>query len=139
MAAVLIVRDPDVARRREAIRVAEAALRRFDLEVASAEHGPVAISWGAFAGAPVSRAPGAFVLGEVIPGPGPERLDAAGYAERVAAAGMPPAFDGFHFAITFDARGAFSVAVDLLGALPVYHASWGEVLLGASSPALIAA
>lgn len=139
MAAVLIARDPDLERRRRGMRAAESALRRFDVEVSAAEHGTIGIVWGAFPGAPVSRSSGAFVMGDVIPGPGPERLNATDYAARVVQAGTPPAFDGFHFAATFDAQGALTVAVDLLGAFAVYHASAGDALLVGSSPALITA
>ena len=137
MSAVLIVRDPDPARRRHGMQAAESAMRRFDLVISSAEHGPIGIVWATFPGAPVSQAPGAFVMGDVIPGPGPERLSAAEYAQRVAQAGTPPAFDGYHFAATFDERGALTVAVDILGAFAVYHATVGEALLVASSPAPI--
>lgn len=139
MSAVLIVRDPDLMRRRRGVHAAEAAIRRFDLVVSSAESGSFAIVWGTFPGAPVSQAPGAFVMGDVIPGPGPERLGASEYSARVAGAETPPAFDGFHFAATFDALGSLTVAVDILGSFPVYHASVGEALLVASSPALITA
>ena len=77
MSAVVIIRDPDSERRRLGIQAAESAMRRFDLEVKSAELGTIAIVWATFPGGPVSRAPGAFVMGDVIPGPGPERLTAA--------------------------------------------------------------
>jgi asparagine synthase (glutamine-hydrolysing) len=139
MSGILIIRDHDPVRRRLGIQAAESALRRFDLVVSSAEHGTIAIVWGTFPGAPVTRSPGAFVMGDVIPGPGPERLTAEGYAERLAHDETPPSFDGFHFAASFDERGALTVAVDILGAFAVYHASVGETLLIGSSPALITA
>jgi hypothetical protein len=121
------------------MQAAEAAMRRFDVVVSSEEHGTIGVVWGTFPNAPVSRAPGAFVLGDVIPGPGPERLTAAEYAARAAGAAVPPAFDGYYFAATFDPRGALTAATDILGAFPVYHAIVGEALLVASSPALITA
>ena len=139
MAALLIVRDPDPERRRQGMQAAASAMGRFDLVASSLELGPIGVVWGTYPGAPVSQAPGALVLGDVIPGPGPERLAAADYAERVAQAGTPPAFDGLHYAVTFDARGALTVAVDVLGMLPVYHAGAGEAVLAGSSPALITA
>jgi len=139
MSAVLIIRDPDSERRRLGIQAAESTMRRFDLVVASAELGTIAIVWATFPGGPVSRAPGAFVMGDVIPGPGPERLTAAEYAERLTRAETPPAFDGYHFAATFEARGSLTVATDILGAFPVYHAVAGAALLVGSSPALITA
>src|SRR5258706_8587467 len=110
MSAVLVLRDPDPERRRRGIQAAESALREFDLPVASAEHGPVAVVWAAFAGAPVSSAPGALMMGDVIPGPGPERLTPAEDARSLGTDGVPPPFDGFHFAATFDAHGGLTVA-----------------------------
>lgn len=145
MSAVLIARDPDAERRRRGMAAAAAAMRRFDLTVSSADAGSIGLVWATFPGGPVDHspateaAPGAFVMGEVIPGPGPERLTAAAYAGQVAGLETPPALDGFHFASTYDPRGRFTVAVDILGAFPVYHARAGEALLVASSPALITA
>ncbi|HTO91534.1 MAG TPA: asparagine synthase-related protein [Candidatus Sulfotelmatobacter sp.] len=137
MSAILIVRDPDVGRRELGLRAAEAAMRRFDLAIGSGGRGPVAMRWGTFAGAPVSQAPGALVIGDLIPGPGAERLAAAEYAARAAREATPPACDGYYFAATFDALGALTIAADILGAFPVYYAGAGEALLVASSPALI--
>ena len=139
MAALMLVRDPDPLRRRARLAAAERAMRRFDLEVGSLEHGPIGLAWGAFAGAPIQQAPGVFLMGDVIPGPGPERLTAPAYAARCAGGEAPPAFDGLHLAIKFDANGALTVAADLLGTLPVYVAEAGEALLVATSPALIKA
>lgn len=137
MAAILIVRDPDPERRARGMRAAESAMRRFDIEVSASEHGIVGIVCGTYRGAPFSRTDGAVVLGDVICGPGPERLDARGYAGRVAPGEVPPPFDGYHFAAAFDAHGALTVAVDTLGTFPVLVATAGEALLVASSPALI--
>lgn len=137
MSALMLVRDPDPARRRARIEAAEAAMRRFDLEIGSLEHGPIGIAWGAYAGAPIQQAPGAFLMGDVIPGPGPERLGARAYAERCAGAAGPPTFDGLYLAVTYDADGAFTVSADSLGMLPVFTAEAGEALLVATSPALI--
>jgi asparagine synthase (glutamine-hydrolysing) len=139
MSAALVIRDPDSARRRRGIEAAVAAMRRFDLVTSSVDHDPISIVWGTFPGAPVSTSSNAFVMGDVIPGPGPERLTAADYAERLTPGEVPPAFDGYYFAATFDERGALTVAVDILGAFPVYRAEVGEALLVASSPALITA
>jgi asparagine synthetase B (glutamine-hydrolysing) len=138
MSAVMFVRDEDPARRRSGVEAAKQAMGRFDLVVESLEHGPISVVWATFSGAPVSHASGAFVMGDVIPGPGPERLDATGYAARCANEEAPPVFDGLHYAATYDERGALTVAVDLTGALPLYHAVSGHALLAASSPALIA-
>lgn len=139
MSGVMLIRDPDPARRRAGLAAAERVLRRFDLTVSSIEHGVVGLAWGAFAGAPVRHAPGAFVLGDVIPGPGPERLDAAGYAAACAGREVPPAFDGLHVAATFDEAGALSMAADVLGTFQVYAAEADERLWIATSPALITA
>ena len=139
MSAVMLLRDPDPARRRRGLAAADAALRRMGFEPSSIEHGAVGLAWGTYPGAPVQQAPGVFVLGDVIPGPGPERLDARGYAERCAGAATPPVFDGLYLAVTFDERGAFTLAVDLLGNFPIYSAVLGERVFAASSPALITA
>src|SRR5258706_15845016 len=98
MSAVLVLRDPDPERRRRGIQAAESALREFDLPVASAAHGPVAVVCPAFPGAPVSSAPGALMIRDAIPGPGPARLTPAEYARRLRTDGVPPPFDGFHLA-----------------------------------------
>ncbi len=137
MAAFFVVRDPAPERRRRGMQAAEAAMRSFDVEIASAERGDIGLVWGAFAGAPLDRAPGAFLLGEAIPGPGPERLSAAQYAVRVAVTGTPPACDGYYAAVTFGDDGALTVAADPLGTFPIYVAEAGTALLVASSPALI--
>jgi hypothetical protein len=137
MAGVLFLRDPDPVRLRRGLEAATAALRRMDLEVSSLEHGPIGIAWGSFAGAPVQHAPGVFVMGEVIPGPGPERCSAQSYAERCAGYDVPPPFDGLHVAATFDEHGAIRVVADLLGNFPIYTAALSERLFIATSPALI--
>lgn len=137
MAAILIVRDPDPERRARGVRAAESAMRRFDIDVSSSEHGVVGLVCGAYRGAPLSRTENAVVLGDVIPGRGSERLDAGAWAARVTPGDVPPAFDGYHFAASFDPRGALTVAVDTLGLFPVFVATAGEALLVASSPALI--
>lgn len=139
MSAVMVIRDPDPSRRRAGIAAAEAVLRRMDYDVSSIEHGEIGLAWGTYPGAPVQQAPGAFLLGDVIPGPGPERLGARAYADRCAGADAPPAFDGLYVALTFDERGAFTVAVDILGNFPIHSALLGERVFAASSPALITA
>jgi len=137
MAAILIVRDPDPERRRRGMRAAESAMRHFDIEVAASEQGVIGFVCGVYPGGPLSRCGGALVLGDVIPGPGPERLDAQGYARLAPAGGVPPAFDGYHLAASFDARGALTVAADTLGTFPVHVAEAEDAVLIASSPALI--
>jgi len=139
MAAVFIVREHDPERRRLGMQSAATAMRRFEVEIATSETGVIGVVRGAFPGAPVNVAPGAFLIGDVIPGPGPEHLDAGAYARRVAEAGVPPPCDGYHVAATFDAAGALTVATDVLGFFPLYVAVSGSALLIASSPALITA
>lgn len=137
MAAFFIARDPDPQRRQRGVEAAVAALRRFDLQTATDERGVFGIAWGVFHGAPLSAAPGALLIGDAIPGPVPERLDAPAWAARIGADGLPPVCDGFHVAAAFDPHGALTVAADTLGLFPVYVATAGEALLVASSPALI--
>ena len=137
MPALLIIRDRDPERRREGIRAVEKAIGQFKLEISSFEHGPFAVVYGVYPGAPVSTAYNAFVLGDAIPGPGPERLTASQYAEKVTPGETPLACDGFHVAATFDEAGALSVGLDALGTFPVFWGESNDALLVASSPGLI--
>jgi asparagine synthase (glutamine-hydrolysing) len=139
MSAILIVRDPDPVATRIRPMSAEASMRLFGLIGTSVRLGPIWVMWGGFVGAPFSQAPGTLVLGDAIPGPGPERLTAEQYAGLALRASVPPPLDGFHVAATFDPQGAITVATDILGAYPIYYANVGEKLLIASSPALIRA
>ena len=80
----------------------------------------------------------AIVWGDAIPGPGPERLDAAGlfheWDPRLHK--LPAAFDGFHAAIRYDAIEGLTAGCDILGYFPIYYGFREGVLMVGASPEL---
>ncbi|HVF40398.1 MAG TPA: asparagine synthase-related protein [Gemmatimonadaceae bacterium] len=98
--------------------------------------------WAIREGVPVSSTISAdataIVWGDAIPGPGPERLSAAGLLMKWAETNPRPfaCFDGFYAALRYDAKCGIVAGVDLLGLFPLYYASTADALVIASSPEL---
>jgi asparagine synthase (glutamine-hydrolysing) len=136
--------DPDRDRRERFLEKIEPLLPLMDgLVTGRCEGNHFAALWAASPHAPVSHvadaAGAALVWGDAIPGPGPKRLDAASlrkiWGEGKGA--VPAAFDGLHVALVHGHGGRMTVGADLLGIMPVYYCSRGDVLLAASSPELL--
>ena len=143
MTGVLILRDPDPARRARCVAATKARLRMAGEPVVDGiEVGDVAVVWGAWAGAPVDAAVAgdvhAVVLGDLVDGD--QHLSAADYAGRGwRPDGAPEPHDGYHLAVLVDPSGALSVDVDPLGLLPLYHWSEEGVVLATTAPGLLRA
>ncbi len=86
----------------------------------------------------VSGEGAAVVWGDAIPGPGAERIDAAGlfheWDPRLKP--IPQAFDGFHAAIRYDLDEGLTAGSDILGYFPVYYGFRDGVLIVGASPEL---
>jgi asparagine synthase (glutamine-hydrolysing) len=112
------------------------------LQLGSCSQGDFSSLWAAAPGAPISQvadSEGAAVLwGEAIPGPGPERIDAAGLREQWQGVmeNPPEAYDGFYAGVVQDRQRGLIVGADLLGLFPVYYCAVGGGVLIGSSPEL---
>jgi asparagine synthase (glutamine-hydrolysing) len=87
----------------------------------------------------VADSEGAAVLwGEAIPGPGPERIDAARLRDdwQGAKEDPPEAYDGFYAGVVENHQRGLIVGADLLGLFPVYYCAVGGAILIGSSPEL---
>ena len=142
MANFAVVVDPDPARR---ARFAAAAGPRLHLLpgllAGSCGEGEFQAVWAAAPRAPVGTArdrDGAAVIwGEAIAPASVARLVPAQLRERWHAASDPDGWltwDGFFVAVVYHRHLGVVAGADLLGLMPVYHWSNGEVLLIASSP-----
>ncbi len=104
--------------------------------------GSLSVAWAAGTHAPISTACQsdrlAALWGEAIPGPGPERLDAAALAEAWAPerAGVPQPCSGFHAGLLSDGNRRVRLGADLFGLFPIYYWHQGPVLLAGTSPEL---
>ena len=143
MANFVVVVDADAERRALFIRTIQPRMVLVDgLQLGSCSQGDFSSLWAAAPGAPISQvadSEGAAVLwGEAIPGPGPERIDAARLREQWQGVkeNPPEAYDGFYAGVVQDRQRGLIVGADLLGLFPVYYcAVRGGVLIG-SSPEL---
>jgi asparagine synthase (glutamine-hydrolysing) len=143
LANFVVVVDADAERRAVFTRAIQPRTAVVDgLQLGSCSQGDFSSFWAAAPGAPISQvadSEGAAVLwGEAIPGPGPERIDAAGLREQwQEVKGNPPeACDGFYAGVVQDRRQGLIVGADLLGLFPVYYCAVGEAILIGSSPEL---
>ena len=142
MANVLLIIDPEPARRTAFLRSTEAELA-FLPGLASGhwEHDTLAVRWAAAPTAPVSTASHAngsatLVIGEPIDASG-VAMDAASLGRRYAADFVaPPTANGFHAVVHHDSRAGTRIEADVLGLFPIYYWQAGPVLLAGSSPAL---
>ena len=140
LANFVVVVDADAQRRALFIRTIEPRMVLVSgLQSGSCSQGDFASLWAAAPGAPVSQvadSEGAAVLwGEAIPGPGPERIDAARLREQWQK-NSPEAYDGFYAGVVRDRQQGLIVGADLLGLFPVYYCSVGGAVLIGSSPEL---
>jgi asparagine synthase (glutamine-hydrolysing) len=143
LANFVVVVDADAERRALFIRTIQPRMVLVNgLQLGSCSQGDFSSLWAAAPGAPISQvadSEGAAVLwGEAIPGPGPERIDAAGLREQWQGVmeNPPEAYDGFYAGVVQDRQRGLIVGADLLGLLPVYHGAVGGGVLIGSSPEL---
>jgi asparagine synthase (glutamine-hydrolysing) len=112
------------------------------LQLGSCSQGDFSCLWAATPGAPISQvsdSEGAAVLwGDAIPGPGPERIDAARLRDdwQGAKEDPPEAYDGFYAGVVEHHQRGVIVGADLLGLFPVYYCAVGGAVLIGSSPEL---
>ena len=109
MANIILAFDPDDGHRQAIMRAAEERVGLLArLRLGAAGCGSLGVTWAAGPQAPISTdrlADRLSVLwGEAIPGPGPERLDAAALAQAwgLERAGTPRPFSGFHAGLFSD-------------------------------------
>jgi asparagine synthase (glutamine-hydrolysing) len=143
MANFLAIVDADDERRQWFVRRVRDEIAPLDsLRIANIEAGHFAAVWAAQDRAPISStrssAEAAIIWGDAIPGPGWERLDAAGLLRAWApCVDRPPApFDGFYAAVRYDQVSGLTAGADVLGLFPVYYAASGTTLIVSSSPEL---
>lgn len=137
--------DPDPVRRAAFISSAASSVAPFPgLAQGELGLGNLAVAWAAGRRAPVSRHEGpdgrAILFGDAIPGPGPERLTAAGLWRDWLGPDITelPSYDGYHVGIACSLRGEVRVGCDILGMFPLYWWQDGDVILFGSSIALFA-
>lgn len=117
---------------------AEAALRELGpLTIETHELGTIGAVWGSRLDAPLQHwsdgSRTTFLVGDVIPGPGPTRLTPREYDSLTKAReGMLPPCDGYHVAATIDGHGTLTIATDILGLFPVYYTSAGDTALAST-------
>ena len=143
MANIVLAFDPDDGRRLAFMRAAEERVGLFEgLRLGAAGCGSLGVTWAAGPQAPIStdrRADRLSLLwGEAIPGPGPERLDAAALALAwgLERSGTPQPFGGFHAGLLSDGSRRVRLGADLFGLFPIYYWHHGPVLLAGTSPEL---
>ena len=142
MANFIVLVDEDKERGSRFIKQVQPRLRIVDgLLEGSCAHGNFWAVWAASKRAPISHlsdGEGAAVLwGEAIPGPGPERLDAAGLRDRwQELSPEQTAYDGYYAGAVYGPDRGLMVGADLLGFFPVYYWSANGVVLVGSSPEL---
>ncbi len=143
MANFVAVLDPDPARRAAfAAAAAERVAPLPGLRLGRADQGELAVVWAAGPRAPVSTTSGpaglGLLFGDAIPGPGPERLDAAGLLDQWHGRGTaaPPAYDGYHAALAHTVTAGLRLGGDVMGMYPLYWWHDGTVTLVGSSAAL---
>jgi len=142
MANFVVIVDPDADRRRQFLqRVREKIAPVDGLQIESFGVGNFAVVWATYDRATVSSiwstTSAAVIWGDAIPGPGPERLDAAGLADAWKPdKTVPPSFDGFYAALRYDVHQGLTAGCDLLGFFPVYYATSSDTLLLGASPEL---
>jgi asparagine synthase (glutamine-hydrolysing) len=134
--------DPDEERRRRFLkRVRDGIAPLGGLRIDTVEVGDFAAVWAANDRAPISTAASgteaAVIWGDAIPGPGPERVDAARLLQLWEGRDATPAsFDGFHAAVRYNATHGLVAGADVLGLFPIYYAVRDNTLLVGSSPEL---
>jgi len=143
LANFVVIVDADAERRALFIRTIQPRMVLVNgLQLGSCSQGDFSSLWAAAPGAPISQvadSEGAAVLwGEAIPGPGPERIDAAGLREQWQGVmeNPPEAYDGFYAGVVQDRQRGLIVGADLLGLFPVYYCAVGGGVLIGSSPEL---
>jgi asparagine synthase (glutamine-hydrolysing) len=138
----IMVADPDPDRRAGFCRTAKPRLAMMDgLVLGECAAGEFAAMWASGPRAPVttwSDGAGAAVLwGRALADDG-RAVEAAElpalWADVVRT--MPPAFDGYHVAASYDPHRGLTVGADILGMYPVFWWSDGTVQLVGSSPEL---
>ncbi len=143
MANFVVVVDADAERRAVFTQAIQPRMALVDgLQSGSFSQGDFCVLWAAAPRAPVSQvddSEGAAVLwGEAIPGPGPERIDAAGLREQWQGVegGTLGVYDGFYAGVVYRPHQGLIVGADLLGLFPVYYCAVGRAILVGSSPEL---
>jgi asparagine synthase (glutamine-hydrolysing) len=143
LANFVVVVDADAERRSLFIRTIQPRMALVSgLQLGSCSQGDFSCLWAATPGAPISQvsdSEGAAVLwGDAIPGPGPERIDAARLRDdwQGAKEDPPEAYDGFYAGVVEHHQRGVIVGADLLGLFPVYYCAVGGAVLIGSSPEL---
>lgn len=143
MANFLVVVDPDPGRRARYCQVAGPRLAMLEgLVTGECAAGDFAAMWASGPRAPVtswSDGTGVAVLwGRALADDDGRAIEAAELPALWAdvARAMPPAFDGYHAAVSYHPHRGLTVGADILGMYPVFWWSDGTVHLVGSSPEL---
>jgi asparagine synthase (glutamine-hydrolysing) len=143
LANFLVVVDADAERRALFVRGVQPRMALVEgLQLGSCAYGDFTALWAVAPGAPVSCVADSegsgVLLGDAIPGPGPERIDAKGLREHWQGAQekRPEPYDGFHAGVVQDREQSVIAGADLLGLFPVYYSAVGGAVLIGSSPEL---
>jgi asparagine synthase (glutamine-hydrolysing) len=137
---VLMIVDPDADRRIRFIDAIRPKLPILDgLRSSSCAVGHFHAVWASSHKAPISQSidkGGAAVLwGDAIPGPGPQRIDAAGLQSTWinTSQNIPEPFDGYYMGVVYRPDVGITIGGDILGMFPIYYyATQTFVLLGTS-------
>ena len=139
----VVVVDTDANRRNSYIQKLRPLLSPVEgLLVDSLSYQDLSIVWAAGKWAPVSQEINhcgvALLFGDAIEKGGSKRIDAKENQQRWhnIQQSMPPAYDGFHAAITYDQNGTLTCGADALGLFPLYYYSDGNIILVGSSAEL---
>lgn len=143
MANFIAIVDADEDRRQRFVRRVRAEIAPLEsLRTTDLEADDFVAVWAADDRAPISSTrsstEAAVIWGDAIPGPGWERLDAAGLLRAWAPSAnrRPASFDGFHAGLRYHRLQGLTVGADVLGFFPVYYAVRGGSLVVGSSPEL---
>lgn len=143
MANFAIIVDPDRERRSRFIETTAPLLPPIDgLNITSWTCNDLGAIWASGKATPVSQSSdeqgGAIIWGDALYGDAPERVPATRLRHlwRDPDRQLPPALDGFHAAIVYDANRGVIAGGDLLGLFPIYYYTTENILLIGSSPEL---
>ncbi len=140
MANLLLVIDPDPARRTQFVGRTESLLAPIDgLRTERCASGDFCASWAREPRSPISLfadpRSAAVVWGDAIGAGRIGRVEAASLIERWRDVHAADLFDGFHAAAVYD-EGGLRAGADRLGLFPLYYWSSGDVVLVGSSAEL---
>jgi asparagine synthase (glutamine-hydrolysing) len=135
--------DADTNRRNSYIQKLKLLLSPVEgLLVNSLSYQDFSIIWAAGKWAPVSqeinRCGVALFFGDAIEKGSSKRIDAKENQQRWhnTQQSIPPAYDGFYAALTYDQNGILTCGADILGLFPLYYYSDNNTILVGSSPEL---